>query len=230
MGAAEYDVAPIMEEPKHRYVSLDEVSSSSRDTPVEALASSIAATDLVTADLPLADALVLLSERAWYFIMDRDRVTGILTMADLQQAPVNLVVLGYILAIEGAIDGYIDRLLGQSWQDFLSPQRLQKVKDVFNERRGKNVGINLRACLDLEARLSILSKSDVLRSAIGLSRNRVDEMGEQLKRLRDTLAHGGSIVDVSGDPSAGLKMAQMARMLADQIWESVPSRESHRDV
>lgn len=165
----------------------------------------------------------MLTERPWFFIIDGHRVNALLTLADLQLPPVSLVVFGSILSVEAGLDNYIDRLLGDSWEGLLTDAKLSRISTIFEERRRQNVQITKRACLDLDARLRILCKSPALRHAIGVSRSRVERDGEDLKRLRDTLAHGGSLVDVKGDASHGLAVALKASQLADQIWDGLSS-------
>lgn len=223
MESEQYDVAPIREIPLHRYVTREGLASLPHEERVEAVAIEISSVDLVTAALPLADALSLLAQRPWFFVLDGHEINAILTIADLQLPPVSLVVFGFILAIEAGIDAYIDRLVPDTWQELIPDARMTKISAVFEGRQRRNAGISVKSCLDLEARLLILCKSKAMRDAIGLSRRELERKGEDLKRLRDTLAHGGSLIDMSGDAASGLEVAQMARNLADHIWDSLRS-------
>lgn len=153
--------------------------------------------------------------------MDGHEINAILTVADLQLPPVSLVVLGFILAIEAGIDVYIDRLIPDTWQELIPDTRMTKINAVFEGRQRRNAGISLKSCLDLEARLVLLCKSKAVRDAVGLSRKEVKRDGEDLKRLRDTLAHGGSLIDFNSDAASGLRVAQKARNLADHIWDNL---------
>ncbi len=80
---------------------------------------------------------------------------------------------------------------------------MTKINAVFEARQRRNAGISLKSCLDLEAKPVILCKSKAVRDAVGLSRKEVQREGEDLKRLRDTLAHGGSLIDLSATRPAG---------------------------
>lgn len=141
-----------------------------------------------------------------------------LTLADFQLPPVSLVVLGCIMAIESGLDVYIDRVLGDSLEEMLTPCRTAKITRPFDELRRRNVEISKRACLNLDDRLRIMSNSPALRRAAGISRNRADRDGEELKRLRDILAHGGSLLDFDRDPTRGIEVADKARQTAELIW------------
>ncbi len=135
------------------------------------------------------------------------------------------MVFGYILAIEAGIDAYIDRVMPDTWQELVPPSRMVKINSVYEKRQRRNVAIGLRSCLDLEARITILCKSKRLRDSIGVSSSEIKRNGEDLKRLRDVLAHGGSLVDYMGDPASGLRAAQAAGQLADQIWNTLRPSE-----
>lgn len=225
MASEQYDVAPIRETRLHRYVTREELASIPHNERVEAVAIEISSADLVTAELPLAEALALLAQRPWFFVLDGHEINAILTVADLQLPPVSLVVFGFILAIEAGIDTYVDRLVPDTWQELIPDTRMTKITAVFEGRQRRNAGISLKSCLDLEARLVILCKSKAMRDAVGLSRKEVERQGQDLKRLRDTLAHGGSLIDLSGDAASGLRVAQKARNLADHIWDTLRQME-----
>ena len=148
-------------------------------------------------------------------------ITGILTTADFQLVTVSLVVFGFVLAAEEGIDELIELHLPTGWADLLTRERLARVEDVFTERSSRNEQIDRIACLNLEDRLRILEKSRELRAAVGMSGKQIKKSAEVLKRLRDTLAHGGSLLEVRGDARAGIRAAQQARAFAHQVWDAV---------
>ncbi len=137
----------------------------------------------------------------------------------------SLVVLGSILAVEVGVDALIDRHLGDRWQSLLTDERLAEVDSVFAERQSRNAEIDRVSCLNLNDGLRILCKSSQLRSIVDMSRSQFDRTAEGLKRLRDSLAHGDSVVDVRDDPREGIRTAQQARVFADRVWAGVSAED-----
>jgi hypothetical protein len=223
MRSASFDVAPLLEEPVRRYVLQEDLAGAPSGLSVEHLARDLRADDLVASALPLADALELLEQRLWYFMLEGNKICGILTTADLQMLPVSVVVLGFVLAVEAGIDELIEHHVGAEWTAFLSKERLEKVDQVFEERRSRNAETTRRACLNLDDRLTIACKDKAIRSALGASRTYLERSGTSMKRLRNTLAHGDSLLDVANDPVAGIAAAREAREFADRISSSLPT-------
>jgi hypothetical protein len=198
-----------------------------QDLCVERVSRDLRADDIVASGLPLADALELLERRPWYFMLEGNTICGILTIADLQVLPVSLVVFGFVLAAEAGIDELIEKHQGEGWSDLLTEERLEKIDQVLRERTSRNAETTRRACLNLDDRLTIACKNQAIRSALGLvSRNELERAGKSMKRLRDTLAHGGSLLDVTDDPVAGIRAAREAREFADHIWSILPEGDS----
>ena len=216
-----YDIAPIIEWRIRRYVARDDLSVSSPELVVANVSRTISADDLVSASMPLADAIDTLSQRPWAFVLGDREVDGLITIADLQGITVNLVVFGFILAAEAGIDALARPYDYEGLAGLLSSKRRGRIDEVFVDRKSRNADIDYLACLNVEDRLKILEKSPELRAAVGMSSSHVREIGEVLKRLRDTLAHGGSILDLCGDAQAGISAALKAREFADRVWIAV---------
>lgn len=231
MTRASFDVAPILEEPIRRYVLQEDLVRAPDGMLVEHLARDLRADDLVASALPLADALELLERRTWYFMLEGNTICGILTRADLQVLPVSVVLPGCVLAAEAGIDELIERHVGEEWwSTLLTEERLEKIDQVFEERTSRNAETTRRACLNLDDRLTIVCKSENIRSALGASRTYLERSGTSIKRLRNTLAHGDSPLDVADNPMDGIRAARKAREFADQVWSSLPAADNASEV
>ncbi len=66
-----------MEEPLHRFVTRRSLAGLKSTEPVGSAAIEISSADLVSTDLPLADALSLLVQRPWFFVLDGHKVNAI---------------------------------------------------------------------------------------------------------------------------------------------------------
>jgi hypothetical protein len=201
LGELHYDVAPLDESPVRRYVELAVLDASpSSELPVHEIAVMIDADHLVSCEVPLYRAVLALRERPFYFILEGEEVTHIVTPSDLQQPSVTMAVLSLILACEPLLDRIIDKALGVSWPDLLSDERRRRINDLYATRRHNNEDLTLMASLNLDDRLTIVEKTVTLRAALGfMSRQRCEGWNRRLKNVRNTVAHGGDLLAAEGD-------------------------------
>jgi hypothetical protein len=213
-----FDVAPVAEQPPHRYVHRDDLVAAEVSGSVLEVARPIDATILVTANLGLADTVALLGMQPFCFVLDRKALVGIVTRADLQRQAVGMVTLSMILAAEAGINQIIERCLGEDWLDLLGNES-GKVEDVYQERVRRNAEISRVECLMLHHRLKLLKKCPGTVQELGfVSMRQFDTWAKRLRQLRDTLAHGGSLLDGEPDPQAAVAIFEQVRTFAEAVW------------
>jgi len=229
LRARSFDAAPLRGDPIRRYVTLAAAEAGegialelSRPIDVE----------LVVSDaLPLTDAVAALTHQPFLFVLERDRVNGMVTRADLQRLPVSMVALGLIIAAEAALDVLIARFTNMEWLSLLSPERQEGIQVVFDDRRKRNAEITLLQCLNLDDRVTIASKLDRIRLELGYSsRKSFQKWTKPIKALRNTLAHGGGLLDAEPDPVAATELFQSAREFAERAWRVVEEGEQMWEV
>jgi hypothetical protein len=89
----------------------------------------------------------------------------------------------------------------------------------LEDRRRRNVDIALIDCLMLGDRLKLIGKSRELVRALGFEDPRhYRSWKETLGGLRDTLAHGGSLLDAERDPLKAIDLFAEVRGFAERIW------------
>jgi len=174
---------------------------------------------LVAADLSLADGVSRLAIQPFYFVLQQDRVCGIVTRADLQRPAVSMVAFGLILAAESAMNVLIDRRLGQSWMNALSDSQRRRVAQIFEERRRTNTEVTPLECLMLNHRLTLLQRCPEVVSALGYSSAlEFDAWEDRLRHLRNMLAHGGGLLHAEPDPLHAVELFKGIRYFAEGLW------------
>ena len=151
---------------------------------------------LIADSTPLSDILPIMRQNHWIFVLDKNRVTSIVTRADLQKAPVRLFMFGLITLLEMNMQRIIESFYRRdSWQGFLSPGRLQIAHDLLIERQKRNEAIGLVDCLHFCDKGMLIIRSEEIRKKLGIKSN---EKGRQLLKaaegLRNKLAHARDIV------------------------------------
>jgi len=221
-----FDVIALDDEgDRYRYVELSDVQG--REAAVADHAQTIDTRNLMPASLSLAEGLDALRRHPFFFLLRGRSLEGILTRADIQRPAVSMLTFALILAAEAGISELIQECCGDGWPQLLSDSRRSKALDVLEQRQQYNAELTLRDCLMLDDRLVVLQKSEAVRKRLGFdSGERVRVWSKELKRLRDTLAHGGSVLDHQPDPQAALDMIHEVRATAHRVWDAVGANSS----
>jgi len=183
---------------------------------------------LVTSSLGLAEGVALLAMEPFYFVMEGSHLAGIVTRADVQRPAVSMVTLSLILAAEARMGVLIQGWLGPEWEVYLTDERRNRLAEILEDRRRRNVEIGLLDCLMLGDRLKLLGKNRELIRALGYGEpGAYKDWKEQLGHLRDTLAHGGSLLDHDPEPIRAIQLFDAVRGFADVIWSLPESPVGH---
>jgi hypothetical protein len=215
----DFEVAAVADEAITSYVTTHALEG--RASTVAQCSIPIAASDLVSASLPLSDLVVALAGRSHYFLLDRSRVSGIVTRADLQLPPVSMVTLGLILAIESGLETLIRRETSDAWERLIPLTRQRAAERILAQRRAHGVDISLLECLLLCDRLAIARKVTAIRAALNFTSVRsFDQAAKRVERLRNVLAHGGSLLDACSDPIDAIERFRLVRDLAQRTADA----------
>jgi hypothetical protein len=161
----------------------------------------------------LVDVIKALRDCPWVFVKSFGDVGGIATRSDLQDPPVRMWLFGLITAMEmrfmslierrfGAVD---DGAAGGEWAKYLSPARLEKAREMLDERRRRDQSPTLLDCLQFSDKGHIVARDSSLRERAGFpSRRRAEEVVKRLEKLRNDLAHAQDIIDSDLDTIVAL--------------------------
>ncbi|MGD9947317.1 MAG: Swt1 family HEPN domain-containing protein [Desulfobulbus sp.] len=133
------------------------------------------------------------------FVTILDQVGAIITKIDLEKPPMRMFLFGVITLGEMMMTEIIrQRFSDGSWQNHLSPQRLEKAKVLQEERLRRGQKVDLIDCLQYGDKGWILSFQEDFRLALGLeSRNAARKALNELESLRNNLAHTQEIIPTS---------------------------------
>jgi hypothetical protein len=189
------------------------------------IAKPIRLAQLVTADLPLADAVNSLSESEFYFVLAGTELVGIVTRSDLQRPAVSMVLLALIIAAEPGLDILIVRWFGDQWMSRLEPSQRRRVEAAYRQRVRANAEISMLECLTLADRLSILVGNEAASASFGRTVGApFQEWSVRLRRLRNKLAHGGGLLDAEREPMAAIELFSRVRAFSEDVWRVARSR------
>lgn len=130
------------------------------------------------------------------FVVLLGEVAGIITKGDLQKAPVRMWLFGLISLLEMHLLRLIrEAFPNDTWRSSLNEKRVNSAQTLLEQRRQANSNIDLADCLQFADKKEIVCKSDQLRKHLNLpSKTKAEDILDELKDLRDVLAHGQDIV------------------------------------
>jgi hypothetical protein len=220
MSKRGFDAARLKDDPPFRFVALEDLARGHGS--VSNAAKPIGVAQLVTIDLSLVTAVELLTRSPnFFFVLRSNQLAGIVTISDLQRPAVSMVVFSLILAAETALNRRSQEHHGNDWNKLLRPHRARHVIKVFERYKQHNVDLTLVDCPDLDDRLHLIGLSAGGRQALGLSTdNDLEKQIRRLKHVRNTLAHGGGLLDAEHNPSRAITLFADVRRFAESAWRS----------
>ncbi|MBT2686642.1 hypothetical protein J7I93_00430 [Bacillus sp. ISL-47] len=197
-----------------------------RDTlsagPVKEYMKSFTSKDLISDSTPLIHLLHILKNSRRVFILEKARVTKLVTYSDLQKAPVRMIIFGYITLLEMKLGEIITiHYPGQSWKKLISPGRLEKAVELYKNKVEKNEDLNLVECLQISDKLDLVFVEDEkLRTIFSVpSKTAGRTIAKEIRSLRDELAHANEL----GNGLAWIKIIEVLKIIEDflEISEAV---------
>jgi hypothetical protein len=179
-----------------RVTGFVEVDRLSGDARCSQLARPIEPSQLVPDDAPLASLVQLLRDQRWVFVQLLGQVGGVVRREDFQQAPARMWLFGMVTLLETRFSQMIaERFPDDSWRASLSEGRVQKAEVVLADRSRRNPQVSLIDCLQWTDKIDIIAGDEQLRGSTRFaSKREIRDVGKQLERLRNNLAHSQDIV------------------------------------
>jgi hypothetical protein len=152
---------------------------------------SFSPSDLVSDSTPLLQTLFIFKNTERLFVIEGNRITKVVTLADLQKPPIRMLLFGVISLVEMHLYQIIrDYFKEDSWKMHLSEKRIQQSEELFLQRKARNEGIELSDCLQLCDKRDIVLNEQPLRKHLGIeSKSKGKDFFKKLENLRNNLAH-----------------------------------------
>jgi hypothetical protein len=156
-----------------------------------------AAGQLVYATSTFMDVIEILTRHDWCFVMERGNVIGAISRIDMHKPVGRMWLFGILTLAELEFTERIRRKWpGESWNRLLSPQRMDKARQLLAERERRKEKCHLIDCLQLADKIEILIADPSELAAIGIpSQSLARRVGKQIESLRNSLAHAQSFVE-----------------------------------
>ena len=151
--------------------------------------------ELLSDNTSIPEVLEVIIKFNRVFILSFGRVAGIITRGDLQKVPIRMWLFSLISLIEMQMLRIIrKRFPEKSWEELISNGRCKKAEEESERRKKKNEEIDLVDCLQFCDKYTIISKTQDLLGKLQYNKNEFCMLLEDLKKLRDNLAHAQDII------------------------------------
>jgi hypothetical protein len=91
-----------------------------------------------------------------------------------------------------------------------------EVEEVYEVRRRTNTEVSRLDCVMIHDLLALLYKCTGAIEQLGFTKSQFGKWKEQLRLLRDTLAHGGGLLHAEPDPLRAIKLFEDVRNFAEK--------------
>ncbi|MBT2656090.1 hypothetical protein J7E81_12780 [Bacillus sp. ISL-18] len=152
-------------------------------------------TELVSESTSLLQTLFIFKETDRIFILEGNRITKVVTLADLQKQPIRMLLFGLISLLEMHLYRIInDYFPNDTWKQYLNANRIKFAEDLYALRKSKNEAIQLSDCLQICDKRDIVLNKDSLRERLGIeNKTKGKQFFKKLEELRNNLAHSQDI-------------------------------------
>lgn len=155
----------------------------------------------ITLDHVIADStsllagLALFQNRDWFFVLRSNKVAGVVHVSDLRKPPVQMFLFALVSLLEGKLIRMINHYRpGDAWQELISESRLEKARDLLEERQRRGSALDLIDCLQLADKATIAARTPEMLAALGMNRAEAKEFFKRARELRDDLAHAQDLL------------------------------------
>jgi hypothetical protein len=175
------------------------------------------ADDLVTSESSLAETIQSLHANGRCFVSSLGSVGYIVTFDDLEKPPVRMWLFGMVTILEMVMSTRLrEEFPDDSWTGSLSPERVARARQLWNERLRRGRECDLADCLQFADKATILLKVPGRATALGFkSKRKADDAFAEFQSLRNSLAHTQEIM--SSDWQAVVRLAGSLELLLGAV-------------
>jgi hypothetical protein len=235
-----FDVAPIDgRKGCTHFVSVSDLQSAEAGALVIDCAVPVPPERKASVRTPLGEVLQRVLDLDWLFATDALGGIAVVSIADIARPAFTAMALSTVLGLEQRLNEYMELfddadILARC---ALSKGRVTDVERLIRERRERRQELSFVQSLSLEHRFDIILHFEPLWAQIASSKASLRRMRTAAQTLRNTLAHGGTLLDVDEDGAASLRLlfdlAELSKVVSqrvgDQPWTSFAFADVHLD-
>jgi hypothetical protein len=158
---------------------------------------------LVPASMPILHILPLFEEHFFYFVLEGNDVSHVVSFVDLDKPPLQISLFSLFMELEAVML----KTIASDWAalprriEHLSKSRIDLARNLCKKKYGSETSGNLLRCTSFADKLTIFQTDSVLSSLLHFQGSEEqEEFIGILKDLRNQIAHGDSFLRVINAP------------------------------
>jgi len=197
-----YDVAPVVEDRTPiGYVDLADLTDAPSDDPIADHARPISLDRTISVDATLDEVLSALYEAQFYVLGGQNRVTGILTRADVNKPPATIHLFDRISLLEERFRRLIETH-APDWTETVAidDDVVDDIEDRHREAREANLELSKIHYAQFSTLVRIVADVEACWDACGFSSaHRAGSQLDDLCGLRNAVAHSNRVLETTND-------------------------------
>lgn len=214
---AGYDYAPVLDakEPVG-YVSIELLSHSRDEQPISQVMNEIRLKHVISSDAQFIDILTGLEDQPFYLLGGKNRVTGIITRADLNTSPARIHLFDRISLLEIELRKLIAEL-APDWKEdvLLHPDIVEEIERLYSEAQRANIELSEIHYAGFAALVKVITHYEGCWSACGYEADHKARSDlSKIKDLRNDVVHSNLILQTTGEEDGvnGRSISDLVRL------------------
>jgi hypothetical protein len=225
MSGLGFDFAPIESDGTGvtHFCSLADLRSSSGSLHVQAVARPLEMNQLLTPTASVRDLRRALIENEFVVIEDTLGGIGVVTHADLAHPVVSSSAFHTLMVLDHGLGAFLELFDDPALlaEESLGVSAIERIEGLMAERRRRNLELSFTRSMTLEDRFDLVVANGELWAQLVDSKNELKKWKKNAQRLRDAVAHGGSLLDIPGDARTALELVGDLELLSAKVWDRV---------
>lgn len=196
----------------------------------------VEAAQVVTPTTPLSEVISRLRTHDALFARDSLGGIGVITLADLARPPFAAAMFASITELEQRLNQLL-----QLFDDVtvlveraLSPKAVKRIRDLVKERQRRRMELSFVQSLALEDRFDVVMAYPELWAQLADSKHAMRQLRKRCQKTRNTLAHGGTVLDIDRDVRTTLRhfadLDALSRQVADRVGDAIWTQFAFAEV
>lgn len=181
------------------------------DTPASHVSNHIeplSESNLIGGNASILDFVMAADSRPCRLVVSGARIEGLVSLSDLQQLPVRSALFAMITGIELSMSDLIrNRHTEDSWLSLLPNERATKIEIEISQSKRVDGFVDALLFTQFSDKSTIIRKT-LSKAELGSSKNSLKKNLNELRELRDNLAHAN---EYAATPSEGRNVCKLVR-------------------
>lgn len=183
------------------YVTLEDFIDIT-DKEIRDIAKTISTDQMVPISTPILDMLPLFEKHHFYFVLDRNEITHVVSFSDLDKIPMKLCLFSLFMELESEmLNRLISSMEEEHYLKYLSTARLDKAIELCKTKYKEETPGKILLCTNFVDKMNMFLSDVELSTILQIeSKRKIKNFFSTIQNLRNQIAHSDSIFKIISEP------------------------------